>query len=188
MLIGYARVSTDDQNLALQLDALEKAGCERIFEDSICGATVERPGLDAALEILRAHDSLVVWSLDRLGRSLKHLLDVVQLLEKRDIGFVSLTESIDTTTPTGIFVFQLFGALAEFQLNMIRERTRAGVASARKRGRIGGRPFLLDKKKRAMVVALYDAREQSVAQICALAGISKPTLYKYVGNARNQKK
>jgi DNA invertase Pin-like site-specific DNA recombinase len=187
MLIGYARVSTDDQKLALQLDALEKIGCGRIFEDSICGAAEERPGLDAAMDVLREGDTLVVWSLDRLGRSLKHLISVVQLLESKKISFMSLTESIDTTTPAGILIFQFFGAIAEFQLNMIRERTRAGVESARKRGRFGGRPFILDKKKREMVVNLYDAREQSVAQICEFSGISKPTLYKYVRYARNQK-
>lgn len=187
MLIGYARVSTDDQNLDLQKDALNQAGCDRIFEDRMSGAKAERPGLSDALSHARAGDTLVVWRLDRLGRSLKDLIDMVVRLESLDIGFKSLHESIDTSSSTGRLVFHVFGALAEFERNLIRERTRAGLHAARARGRRGGRPMVLDQDKQALVAKLYHERQHTVRQICAMVGISKPTLYKYVDMRRNQK-
>jgi len=140
MNIGYARVSTEDQTLDLQKDALEKIGCSQIFTDTISGATRERPGLTKALEYVREGDSLVVWKLDRLGRSLKHLIETITELNNRKIGFKSLTENIDTTTSGGKLIFHIFGALAEFERDIIRERTNAGLQAARARGRLGGRP------------------------------------------------
>ena len=180
MLIGYARVSTHDQNLDLQLDALKVAGCENVFRDTASGAKTVRPGLEDALTHARAGDTLVVWRLDRLGRSLKHLIDVVKDLEKRDVGFKSLQESIDTTTSTGNLVFQIFGAIAEFERNLIRERTQAGLAAARARGRNGGRPLKLTPQRQELLYELYDAKEKSVREICELLGISKKTLYEYL--------
>ncbi len=129
MLVGYVRVSTLEQNASLQIDALQQAGCERIFQDKVSGAKTERPGLQEAIDFLRNGDSLVVWRLDRLGRSLKHLLETVAHLEERDIGFRSLQEAIDTTTSGGRLIFHIFGALAEFERNLIRERTIAGLTS-----------------------------------------------------------
>jgi len=179
-LVGYARVSTTDQNLDLQRDALTAAGCERIFQDTVSGAKSERPGLTATLDYLRAGDALVVWRLDRLGRSLPHLLQTVSELEDRGVGFRSLQEAIDTTTSGGRLVFQLFGALAEFERNIIRERTQAGLVAARARGRNGGRPTKLSPKKQELLFQLYDSREHSVADICAMVGISRSGLYKYL--------
>src|SRR6202045_102196 len=142
MLIGYARVSTSDQTLNLQKDALEHIGCSQIFTDTISGATTERHGLDAALSYVREGDTLVVWRLDRLGRSLKHLIETITTLNNRKIGFKSITENIDTTTSGGKLIFHIFGALAEFERDLIRERTNAGLEAARARGRLGGRPKL----------------------------------------------
>jgi DNA invertase Pin-like site-specific DNA recombinase len=150
MLIGYARVSTDDQNLDLQRDALKQAGCEQIFTDHISGTKAERPGLTDALSHLRDGDTLVVWRLDRLGRTLPHLIETVNGLQNRGIGFKSLTESIDTTTSGGKLIFHIFGALAEFEREIIRERTNAGLSAARARGRKGGRPKALSKGKTEM--------------------------------------
>jgi DNA invertase Pin-like site-specific DNA recombinase len=180
MLIGYARVSTDDQNLNLQQDALRAAGCEKIFEDYISGAKANRPGLNSAMEMARAGDTLVVWRLDRLGRSLKDLIELTEALKGRSIGLHSLQESIDTTSSSGQLIFQIFGALAEFERNLIRERTQAGLIAARARGRLGGRPKALDPKKRELAVKLYNDRELLIDEICEMMGISKPTLYKYV--------
>ena len=147
MKIGYARISTADQNLELQTDALEKAGCEKIFTDRASGAKDDRPGLINAVEFCREGDSLVVWKLDRLGRSLKHLIETINVLHEKKVGFVSLQESIDTTTSGGKLIFHVFGALAEFERELIRERTNAGLASARSRGRLGGRPKLMTDKQ-----------------------------------------
>lgn len=185
MLIGYARVSTHDQNLDLQKDALEKAECERIYVERISGSSSSRPELERILEMIREGDALVVWRLDRLGRSLKHLIELFSQLEERRIGFRSLTESIDTTTPGGRLIFHIFGALAEFERNLIRERTKAGLAAARARGRRGGRPPILDSQKRGVAVKLYKEREHSVKEICGIMGISKPTLYSYVRKAKS---
>jgi DNA invertase Pin-like site-specific DNA recombinase len=180
MLVGYARVSTHEQNPALQTDALKKAGCQKTFEDRISGAKAERPGLAAALEYVRKGDTLLVWRLDRLGRSLKDLIDIVGGLEKRGVGFRSLQEAIDTTTSGGRLIFQIFGALAEFERNLIRERTRAGLAAARARGRKGGRPKTLDRQKRELLYRLYDEKKHTIKEIGQLMGVSKPTLYAYL--------
>ncbi len=185
MLIGYARVSTLEQNASLQTDALTAAGCKRIFSDKVSGAKTERPGLNEAIDFLREGDSLVVWRLDRLGRSLQHLLETVSQLEERNIGFRSLQESIDTTTSGGRLIFHIFGALAEFERNLIRERTIAGLRAARARGRYGGRPRALDAKKTELAYRLYDEKKHPIKDICAMLGISKPTLYAYL--ARRQK-
>ncbi len=188
MLIGYARVSTDDQNLALQKDALEQAGCQQIHEDKLSGAKAERPGLAAALSHAREGDTLVVWRLDRLSRSLKDLIEMVSLLESRDIGLKSLHESIDTRSSSGKLIFHIFGALAEFERNLIRERTQAGLAAARARGKKGGRPKSLSADKQALAVKLYDEENHTVKQICQMMGISKPTLYKYIDAVRAKSK
>ncbi|EDF5515920.1 recombinase family protein [Salmonella enterica] len=185
MLVGYARVSTDDQNLNLQRDALQLAGCEKIFEDQISGAKAERPGLHAVLQFVRPGDTLVIWRLDRLSRSLKDLIEMVKVLESNSIGLKSLQESIDTTSSSGMLIFHVFGALAEFERNLTRERTQAGLQAARSRGRKGGRPKVLNKDKQALAVQLYDERKHTVTQICELMGISRPTLYKYIEAAKN---
>jgi DNA invertase Pin-like site-specific DNA recombinase len=184
MLIGYARVSTDDQKLNLQQDALHTAGCEKIFEDYLSGARATRPGLTSALEMARSGDTLVVWRLDRLGRSLKDLIQLTETLKQRSIGLQSLQESIDTTTSSGQLIFHLFGALAEFERNLIRERTNAGLVAARARGRLGGRPKALDLNKRQLAVKLYNDRQHSIDEICQMMGISKPTLYNYVAEGQ----
>ena len=180
MLIGYARVSTDDQDLSLQRDALGEVGCERIHEDLKSGVAASRAGLESALEHARKGDSLVVWRLDRLGRSLRELIALVQDLEERGVGLRSLQEAIDTTTSSGKLVFHIFGALAEFERNLIRERTKAGLAAARARGRNGGRPKALPLEKRKLVFRLYQEKEHTIRELCEMFGISKPTLYKYV--------
>src|SRR5262245_41893119 len=157
MLVGYARVSTDEQTLDLQKDALQKAGCERIFTDTASGAKTDRPGLEEALRFVRAGDTLGVWRLDRLGRSLKHLIETIGARQDHGVGFRSITENIDTTTSGGKLIFHIFGALAEFERDIIRERTKAGLAAARARGRKGGQPrALADAKQVAMAQALYD--------------------------------
>ena len=147
MKVGYARVSTYDQDLSLQIDALQRAGCEKTFDDKASGAKAQRPGLSDAMDFLRKGDTLVVWRLDRLGRSLKHLIETVTVLEEKGIGLISLTESINTTTSGGRLVFHFFGALAEFERSLIRERTQAGLQAARARGRKGGRPKALSPQK-----------------------------------------
>ncbi len=178
MLIGYARVSTDDQNLDLQRDALEQAGCEKIYTDQQSGASTERLGLAGVLETARRGDTLVIWRLDRLGRSLKHLIHLVETLDQRGIGLRSLQENIDTTTSGGRLVFHLFGALAEFERHVIRERTQAGLA--RVRGRQGGRPKRLSPHQRELLLRLHQERQHSIAEICQILGISKSTLYNYL--------
>ena len=179
MRIGYARVSTDDQSLALQQDALSRAGCERIYREKASGARPERPELARLLETLRPGDTLVVWRLDRLGRSLKHLIETVERLDALGVGFQSLAETIDTTTGGGKLVFHLFAALAEFERTLIRERTRAGLDAARARGRQGGRPRALDESKRRMAQALRDDPKQSINAICRTLGISRTTFYRH---------
>lgn len=184
MLIGYARVSTDDQNLNLQKDALKQAGCSRIYEDRLSGAGVARPGLTKALEAARAGDILVVWRLDRLGRSLKDLIQMVETLSERGIELHSLTEALATTSTSGKLIFHLFGALAEFERNLIRERTQAGLTAARARGRKGGRPKALDAPKRQLAIKLYNERQHTIEEICRIMGISKPTLYSYIAEVQ----
>jgi DNA invertase Pin-like site-specific DNA recombinase len=180
MLIGYARVSTTDQTLDLQKDALEKAGCTKIFTDTASGAKAERIGLDEALDYARAGDTLVVWRLDRLGRSLRHLIETITGLANRGIGFKSITESIDTTTSGGKLVFHIFGALAEFERDIIRERTQAGLNAARARGRKGGRPKALTPKKVQQAQTLYDAKNHTIDEICKTLNISRATFYRYL--------
>jgi DNA invertase Pin-like site-specific DNA recombinase len=183
MRVGYARVSTQDQTLALQQDALHEAGCERIFTDTASGARSDRPGLDEAVEYVRGGDTLVVWKLDRLGRSLPHLIETVRGLEQRGIGFKSLTEQIDTSTSGGTLIFHVFAALAEFERDVIRERTQAGLAAARARGRRGGRPkaaALNDAKKVALAQKLYDDETHSTDEICKMLQVSRATLYRYI--------
>ena len=180
MLIGYARVSTSDQKLDLQIDALKQADCEKIYSDIASGAKAERKQLTEALEYLRKGDILVVWKLDRLGRSLKHLIQIVSELETKGIGFKSLKESIDTTTGSGKLIFHIFGALAEFEREIIRERTKAGLESARARGRFGGRPKKMTESKIAMAKTLYDDKTIAIKDICERFGISKTSLYSYL--------
>lgn len=183
MKIGYARVSTLEQNLDLQIDALEKAGCKKIITDEVSGSVADRPGLAQLKDILREGDTVVVWRLDRLGRSLKHLITLVNDFDQSKVALESLQESINTTTSTGQLIFHMFGALAEFERNLIKERTKAGLASARARGRLGGRPKQLDFNKRQLVVKLYSDKEHTVKNICQMMGISKPTLYQYLREA-----
>ncbi len=177
-VIGYARVSTTDQNLDLQTDALRQAGCARIFTDTASGGLAARPQLAAALDYLRPGDTLVVWRLDRLGRSLRHLIDTVAGLEKRGTGFRSIQESIDTTTPSGRLIFHVFCALAEFERDLIRERTHAGLAAARARGRVGGRKPALTPQKAAEARRLYDEKRLTVAEIGKVLGVSRATIYR----------
>jgi DNA invertase Pin-like site-specific DNA recombinase len=186
MEIGYARVSTLVQTLDLQTDALTRARCELIFSDTVSGAKAERKGLAEALSHLRPGDTLVVWRLDRLGRTLPHLIQTVEDLKARGIGFKSLTESIDTTTSAGQLIFHIFGALAEFERNLIRERTQAGLASARARGRVGGRRRLLDAKQVTQARTLYADTSNSVEDICRTLKVSRTTLWRCLkgGDAR----
>ena len=178
MKIGYARVSSDDQSLDLQRDALHAAGCERIYEEKESGGKVERPEFGRMQEALRRGDTVVVWRLDRLGRSLKHLIETVERFETLGVGFHSVTEAIDTTTSGGKLVFHFFAALAEFERALIRERTRAGLQAARARGRQGGRPKVLSPERRGMAQALRDDPTQSVTAICQTLGISRTTFYR----------
>jgi DNA invertase Pin-like site-specific DNA recombinase len=185
MLIGYARVSTHEQTLNLQQDALTKAGCKKIFTDTASGAKTERVGLAEALTYVRNSDTLVVWRLDRLGRSLPHLIATMTDLEERGVGFKSLTENIDTTTSGGKLIFHIFGALAEFERNLIRERTQAGLIAARKRGRIGGRPKALTPRQIRIAQSLYDDPKNSIQEICRTLKISKVTLYRYIQTGKD---
>jgi DNA invertase Pin-like site-specific DNA recombinase len=179
MLIGYARISTHEQTLNLQQDALTKAGCTKLFTGTASGAKTERKGLEEALSYVRKGDTLVVWRLDRLGRSLPHLISTMTDLEERGIGFKSLTENIDTTTSGDKLIFHIFGALAEFERNLIRERTTAGLTAARARGRTGGRPKVLTGKQAGIARDLYEKRHP-IAEICRTLKISKATLYRSI--------
>ena len=177
--IGYARVSTGDQSLDLQRDALQQAGCSTLYEDVASGKNTDRPELVNCLKALRSGDMLVVWRLDRLGRSLPDLVRIITDLEQRGVAFESMTEKIDTSTATGRLVFHLFGALAEFERNLVRERTLAGLASARARGRKGGRkPALTPAQVREVKVLMAD-KSIPVGQIAQRYGVSRTTLYKY---------
>ncbi len=183
MQLGYARVSTEEQTLNLQLDALKAARCERVFTDRVSGAKAERPGLQQALDQLRAGDTLVVWRLDRLGRSLPHLIETVTTLAERGVGFKSVTESIDTTNTGGRLIFHIFGALAEFERDLIRERTRAGLTAARARGRKGGHPrvkSLADPTQLALAQRLYAAKETPVGELARMFKVSRATFYRYM--------
>lgn len=183
MTVGYARISTQDQTLDLQKDALEKVGCEQIFTDTASGAKADRQELENVLSFLRSGDTLVVWCLDRLGRSLNHLIKTITALQQRSISFRSITESIDTPTSGGKLIFHVFGALAEFERDLIRERTQAGLLAARARGRVGGRPrstALNDPKKIAMAQTLYADTSNTIAEICKTLHVSRSTLYRYI--------
>ena len=181
MLIGYARVSTTDQKMDLQVDALKKAGVEDdwIYQEQASGVKTNRPELDVCLRTLRKGDTLVIYKLDRLGRSLKELIAIVSNLEKREVGLRSLSENIDTTTPSGKFFFHLFGAVAQFERDLISERTKAGLAAARARGRRGGRKPKIDEKKAKMAVRLLvDDQELRHEDVAKMLGVSRATLYR----------
>jgi DNA invertase Pin-like site-specific DNA recombinase len=181
-LLGYARISTGDQHPDLQVDALKAAGCYRVFVDTASGAQAARPALDQLLDQLRPGDTLVVWKLDRLGRSLRHLVDTIAALADRGVGFRSLQESIDTTTPGGKLVFHIFAALAEFERDLIRERTTAGLAAARTRGRKGGRPVVMTKPKVKLAREMYASRQYTVAAIASTLGVSRASIYRHLGD------
>jgi DNA invertase Pin-like site-specific DNA recombinase len=184
VLIGYARISTTDQNLDLQIDALEKAGCDKIFRDTVSGANADRPGLTQAMIFMREGDVFVVWKLDRLGRSLRDLIDIISALRQRGIGFRVLQESIDTTTPAGELIFHIFGALAEFERALIRQRTQAGLQAARARGRKGGRPKKLNPKQEAQVAKMLADTAIPIRDIEALfPKVSRTTLYRIAKRA-----
>jgi len=183
MLIGYARVSTTDQALDLQTDALKQVSCNKIFTDIASGAKADRPGLTEALGYLREGDTLVVWKLDRLGRSLNHLIQTVTQLGDQKIGFKSIQESLDTTTSGGKLIFHIFGAIAEFEREIIRERTQAGLNAARARGRKGGRRTVVTPQKIAMAKALAKNPEQTIAEICEVLKISTATYYRHIGSS-----
>lgn len=184
MNIGYARVSTDEQKSILQIDALKAAGCERIFEETASGAKADRSGLEQALDFMRPGDTLVVWKLDRLARSMRRLIDTVELLQSKGMGFRSLTEAIDTTTAGGMLVFHIFGALAEFERAIIRERTRAGLEAARTRGRKGGRRPKLSKSDIRVARTLLRDPEIRVAEVAKRLGVSPATLYRRLPGGR----
>ena len=177
MFIGYARVSTDDQNLDLQIDALKVAGCEQIHTDRISGSVKNRPGLEEALKYLRAGDTIVVWKLDRLGRTVKGLVEMVESLQERGVQFRSLTDGIDTSTTAGRFFFHVMAALAQMERELIRERTNAGLKAARARGRMGGRKRVMDSSKVAAAKRLLDAGTPAT-EVAKNLGVGRATLYR----------
>lgn len=179
--IGYARVSTDDQNLDMQRDALKQSGCAIIYEEAASGKNTGRPELEHCRKALRSGDTLVVWRLDRLGRSLPDLVRIVAELEQQSVGFESLTEKIETSSASGKLVFHVFAALSEFERNLIRERTQAGLAAARARGRSGGRKPKLDDKQVREIKALLRDPDINVADVARRYGVSRTTLYNHVG-------
>jgi len=180
-LLGYARVSTTDQDPSLQLDAFKEAGCGRVFTDHASGALDSRPQLDRLLDQLRSGDTVVVWRLDRLGRSLRHLIGLVEDLKAKGVGLRSLTEQIDTTTPGGKLIFSIFGALAEFERALIQERTLAGLVAARSRGRTGGRPPVMTPLKIKKAREMYEAGDYTVEAIAETLGVSRKTVYRHLG-------
>lgn len=185
MLIGYARVSTSDQDADLQIKALEKVGCDRIFQETASGAQRERPQLKAMIDFARDGDTVVVWKFDRLARSLKQLIETVENLDDAGIGFRSLTEQVDTTSPGGKLVFHIFGALAEFERSLIRERTIAGLNAARQRGKVGGRPRSLSDKDLDAARSLLASKQFTVAEVAKRVGTSPATLYRYLPAAKS---
>ncbi|HSW75782.1 MAG TPA: recombinase family protein [Candidatus Saccharimonadales bacterium] len=186
MKIGYARVSTSDQHLRMQEDALRSAGCEEIYTDVISGVKSQRPGLDKTLSYAREGDTIVVWKLDRLGRSIQHLIQTITSLMERKIGFKSLQENIDTSTSGGKLIFHIFSALAEFERDLIQERTQAGLKAARARGKMGGRPPLLDTRQINRMIEMYDEQKNTVAEICKIYNISRPSFYNYLNNRKKE--
>lgn len=187
MLIGYVRVSTADQHLRMQEDALKDAGCEEIYQDIASGAKTDRPGLEDALGHLRPGDTLVVWKLDRLGRSIQHLIQTIKALSERTIGFKSVQENIDTTTSGGKLIFHIFSALAEFERDLITERTQAGLKAARARGKLGGRPPLLSGRQVSRMMEHYDEGNSTVEEICKIFDISRPSFYNYLKKRKLEK-
>jgi DNA invertase Pin-like site-specific DNA recombinase len=183
-LLGYARVSTTDQHPQLQVDALQRAGCYRVFTETASGARPDRPTLGQLLDQLRPGDTLVVWKLDRLGRSLRHPVDTITALADRWIGFCSLQEAIDTTTPGGKLVLHVFAALAEFERDLIRERTAAGLAAARARGRHGGRPKVMTAHKLQVAREMYRSGQYTVAGIAEALGVSRASIYRHLTGDR----
>lgn len=179
MIVGYARVSTQDQNLQLQIDALQSAGCFEIFEEKITGTKKDRPALNEMLKMLRAGDRVVVYKLDRISRSTKHLIEIVELFEEKGVEFVSVQDNIDTSTALGRFFFRIMASIAELERDIISERTRAGLSAARARGRNGGRPAA-DKKKVQLAIKMYGSKEYSISQIVQATGISQATLYRKI--------
>lgn len=184
MKVGYARVSTADQHLRMQEDALRSAGCEEVFTDVISGTKSQRPGLDKALAYVREGDTIVVWKLDRLGRSIQHLIQLMTSLNERKIGFQSMRENIDTLTSGGKLIFHMFSALAEFERDLIRERTEAGLQAARVRGRMGGRPPQLDNRQINRMIEIYNEGKSTVAEIIKIYDISRPSFYNYLKNKK----
>lgn len=183
MIFGYARVSTKDQNLDLQIDALRNAGCEKIYTEKISGSTKDRQELNKLLDTIRAGDIIIIYKLDRLGRSLKHLLELMQVIQEKRVELKSLHDAIDTSSPTGKLIFSIFASLSEFERDLIRERTLSGLASARARGRIGGKPKGLSKEadaKANTAVTLYQSNNHSIKEIMEQLNISKQTLYNYL--------
>jgi DNA invertase Pin-like site-specific DNA recombinase len=183
MTFGYIRISTHDQDGALQRDALEKSGCDKVFVHTASGALASRPALDQVLQQLRAGDTVVVWRLDRLGRSLRHLLELVERFEQSGVQLRSLTENLDTTSPGGRVVFAVMGAMVEYERALIRERTRAGLAAARARGRKGGRPSVWTAEKLATARAMH-AAGQDVASIARVLGVSRASVYRGLSSGR----
>jgi DNA invertase Pin-like site-specific DNA recombinase len=184
MLIGYARVSTDGQDHALQLDALRAAGCERIFIETASGTKTDRPELHKALEMARSGDQICCWRLDRLGRSLKHLIEIAEDLQRREIGLRSLTEVIDTTSSTGRFFFSLIACMASFEKDLLIERTKAGLAAAAARGRKGGRPAALDEAKIRAARAMLGSGQMTATEVAKQLGIAPSTLYRHLPGGR----
>lgn len=177
MIIGYARVSTLEQNEQLQTDALRDAGCDRIFVDHASGAKAHRPELDHLLDVIRKGDTLIAWKLDRLGRSVQNLVDLMNLLQSGGVGFKSLTENMDTTTPGGVLIFNMFAAMAQFERDLICERTNAGLQAARARGHVGGRPSKLNERQRTRIRELYQSRALTVQEIADQYQVSRQTIY-----------
>jgi DNA invertase Pin-like site-specific DNA recombinase len=186
-LLGYARVSSGDQRLDLQLDALKAAGCQRVWSDTASGSLTERPELVRLFDHLRPGDTIVVWRLDRLGRSVRHLIDVVGELGERGVGLRSLQEGIDTTTPGGRLVFHVFSALAQFEREVIIERSRAGVAAARARGRVGGRPALMTPAKLGTARRLREGQQHSLEEIADVIGVSRSTLVRHLAKPQRSR-
>ena len=178
MLIGYSRISTSDQQLSLQHDALKEAGCEKIFQDIASGAKADRTGLKDAIEFARSGDVFCCWKLDRVGRSLRDLIDTINILNDKGVGFRSLTENLNTTSPSGMLLFHIFGSLAEFERALIRERTNAGLASARARGRLGGRPKANNTNRIESAATLHKDGKMSITEICETLKISRSTFYR----------
>jgi DNA invertase Pin-like site-specific DNA recombinase len=179
MVFGYARVSTEDQKLDLQLDALEKYGCERIFNEKMTGTRKDRPQLEEMLKYIRPGDKVVVYKLDRISRSTKHLIELCELFQEKGVDFISIQDSIDTSTSMGKFIFTIMSGLAQLERDIIAERTKAGLEAARSRGRLGGRPSK-DRTKVEMALMMYDSKKYSISDIIEATGISKTSLYRYI--------